>query len=179
LPLIYDELRRMAQKKMAHEVTGHTLQPTALVHEAYLKLVGTGQENGWDGRAHFFSAAAEAMRRILIDNARQKKRQKRGGDRQRVVFDEVNLAISSPVDELLQIDEALERLEKEDPAAAEIVKLRYFVGLSVDEAAEAMQVSRATAYRHWTYARAWLRCEVGDHLQEDQDPTDVDPNEKE
>ena len=160
LPLVYEALRELARAKMAQEAVGHTLQPTALVHEAYLRLVGPGRGKQWDGRGHFFAAAAEAMRRILVENARRKKRQRRGGDRQRVDIEGAQLSISAPVEELLQIDEALERLEAEDTDAAQLVKLRYFVGLSVEEAAESLGISRATAYRHWTYARAWLRCEV-------------------
>ncbi len=169
LPFIYEELRRLARAKMAQEVVGHTLTPTALVHEAYLRLVGPGDTQKWDGRGHFFAAAAEAMRRILVENARKKGRQRRGGDRQRVDLEEVHLSISAPVEELLQIDEALERLGAEDHVAAQLVKLRYFVGLSVEESAESLGMSRATAYRHWTYARAWLRCEV--------QGTDRTPNE--
>ncbi len=169
LPFIYEELRRLARAKMAQEVVGHTLTPTALVHEAYLRLVGPGDAQKWDGRGHFFAAAAEAMRRILVENARKKGRQRRGGDRQRVDLEEVHLSISAPVEELLQIDEALERLGAEDHVAAQLVKLRYFVGLSVEESAESLGMSRATAYRHWTYARAWLRCEV--------QGTDRTPNE--
>ena len=160
LPLVYDELRSMARAKMAHEVAGHTLQPTALVHEAFLRLVGDPAEERWQGRAHFFAAAAEAMRRILVDNARRKKRLRRGGDRQRVELDDLNLSISAPVEELLRIDEALSRLAAEDETAALLVKMRYFAGMTVDEAAKTLEISRATAYRHWTYARAWIRCEL-------------------
>ncbi len=160
LPLVYDELRRLAAQKLAHEPRGLTLQPTALVHEAYLRLVGSDEGRGWESRGHFFAAAAEAMRRILVENARRRGRQKRGGGRARAELLEADLAVNDPPDEVLAVSEALERLAAEDPQAAELVKLRYFAGLSVEEAAQALGLSRATAYRHWTYARAWVRCEV-------------------
>jgi RNA polymerase sigma factor (TIGR02999 family) len=160
LPLVYDELRRLAAHRLAHEPPGLTLQATALVHEAYLRLVGSDEGRGWDSRGHFFAAAAEAMRRILVENARRRGRQKRGGGRARVELLEADLAVDDPPDEVLAVNEALERLAAEDPQAAELVKLRYFAGLSVEEAAQALGLSRATAYRHWTYARAWVRCEV-------------------
>ena len=160
LPLVYDALRGLAAAKMAGERTDHTLAPTALVHEAYLRLIGSGNNEHWDGRGHFFAAAAEAMRRILIDSARKRGRQCRGGDRQRLELSHDDLSISVPVEELLQIDEVLDRLGREDPHATELVKLRYFAGLSVEEAAKVMGISRATAYRHWAYARAWLACEI-------------------
>ena len=160
LPLVYDELRRLAGRRLVHEPPGQTLQATALVHEAYLRLVGGDEGRGWDSRGHFFAAAAEAMRRILVENARRRGRQKRGGGRVRAELLEADLAVDDPPDEVLAVDEALERLAAEDRQAAELVKLRYFAGLSVEEAAAALGMSRATAYRHWTYARAWVRCEV-------------------
>jgi RNA polymerase sigma factor (TIGR02999 family) len=160
LPLVYDELRRLAAQRLAHEKPGQTLQATALVHEAYLRLVGAGAALDWSSRGHFFAAAAEAMRRILVEAARRRGRWKRGGGRHRVDLLEADLTVDDPPDEVLAIDEALERLGTEDPQAVELVKLRYFAGLSVEEAAQALGLSRATAYRHWAYARAWVRCEV-------------------
>ncbi|QEH39097.1 ECF sigma factor [Aquisphaera giovannonii] len=160
LPLVYDELRRLAARKLAGEAPGHTLQATALVHEAYLRLVGPDADRLWEGRGHFFAAAAEAMRRILVESARRRRRQKRGGGRPRVELLEADLTIDDPPDELLEVDEALGRLEATDPEAAALVKLRYFGGLTVEEAAGSLGMSRATAYRHWAYARAWVRCEV-------------------
>jgi RNA polymerase sigma factor (TIGR02999 family) len=159
LPLVYDELRRLAAQRLAREKPGHTLQPTALVHEAYLRLVGGDNDEGWTGRGHFFAAAAEAMRRILVENARRKKRLRHGGGRRRVELGEP--AARDPDAELLDLDDALSRLAAEDPPAAETAKLHVFAGRSVEEAAELMGVSRATAYRHWNYAKAWLRCEMG------------------
>jgi RNA polymerase sigma factor (TIGR02999 family) len=160
LPLVYEELRKLAAAKLAHEKPGHTLQPTALVHEAYLRLVDTEQARQWHGRGHFFAAAAEAMRRILIDRAREKGRDKRGGKLQRHHIDEVELATAVTPEQLLAIDDALARLHQDDPAAAQIVKLRYFAGLTVDEAGQAIGISTTTAYRHWNYARAWLFTEL-------------------
>jgi RNA polymerase sigma factor (TIGR02999 family) len=160
LPLVYDELRRLAARRLARESPGQTLQATALVHEAYLRVVGSDDGRGWDSRGHFFAAAAEAMRRILVENARRRGRQKRGGGRGRAELLEADLAVDDPPDEVLAVDEALERLAAEDRQAAELVKLCYFAGLSVEEAAQALGLSRATAYRRWTYARAWVRCEV-------------------
>jgi RNA polymerase sigma factor (TIGR02999 family) len=156
LPLVYDELRRLAAQRLAGEKPGQTLQPTALVHEAYLKLVGPDPDRAWNDRAHFFAAAAEAMRRILIDNARHKRRQKRGGDRQRVPLAQADAVAETPDDDLLALDEALERLAAADPVKAQLVKLRYFAGLSEQDAADALGLSRATASRYWTFARAWL-----------------------
>jgi RNA polymerase sigma factor (TIGR02999 family) len=156
LPLVYAELRQLAAQQMAQEAAGQTLQPTALVHEAYLRLVGTEPEAPWDTRGHFIAAAAEAMRRILIDNARRKKRAKHGGGRRRVELPDLPAADQEP-DELLALDDALAQLAAEDPAAAAVVQLRLYAGLSVAEAAAALGLSRAHAYRHWTYARAWLR----------------------
>ena len=158
LPLVYEELRRLARAHMAGERAEHTLQATALVHEAYLRLVDD-KNTVWDGRGHFFAAAAEAMRRILIEHARRKKAQKRGGDHHRVEFDDDCPAIAVPcdnVDDLLALNEALDRLAAEDHAKAELVKLLYFAGLNLDEAAAVQGLSRTTAYRHWLFARAWL-----------------------
>jgi RNA polymerase sigma factor (TIGR02999 family) len=165
LPLVYDELRRLAAHKLAQEKPGQTLQPTALVHEAYLRLVGKGDEPLWDGRGHFFAAAAEAMRRILVENARRKHRLKRGGDRQRLDLEQVEAVSGAPSDDLLALDEALDQFAAEDGQKAELVKLRYFAGLSVEEAALCLGISRATADRYWAYARAWLY----DHLRTDGD----------
>lgn len=160
LPLVYDELRKLAAAKMALESPDHTLQATALVHEAYLKLIGGNSPPDWQNRRHFFMAAAEAMRRILIDHSRRRQRVKHGGDRQQVALALVEQPIESRPDELLLIDEALERLEREDPQAAEVVKLCYFGGLEVEAAGDVLGCSRATAYRHWNYARAWLHAEI-------------------
>ena len=164
LPLVYDELRKLAAAKLAREKPGQTLQATALVHEAYVRLVGSGdaaeRDQRWDGRGHFFAAAAEAMRRILIDRARQKRSEKRGGARKRLDVDAIDLATTAPPDQLLALDEALVKLACGDPAAARLVELRYFAGLTVDEAGKALGISTATAYRHWNYARAWLHGEL-------------------
>jgi RNA polymerase sigma factor (TIGR02999 family) len=157
LPLVYDELRNLAAAKLAQEQPGQTLQPTALVHEAYLRLVGPIGGQVWDSRGHFFAAAAEAMRRILIEKARRKRRQKRGGTLRRVALDPAQLSYVSPAEDLLDLDEALESLAAEDPQAAQFVKLRYFTGLSIEEAAEMVGLSRSVACAHWAYARAWLR----------------------
>ena len=156
LPLVYDELRKLAAQKLAREMPGQTLQPTALVHEAYLRLLGGSPEPHWTGRCHFFAAAAQAMRHILVDNARRKRRAKHGGGRHRVPLDDVVPAPPEAADDLLALDEALTRLAAEDPEAGQLVQLRYFAGLSVEEAAEAIGMARTTAYRHWTFARAWL-----------------------
>ena len=161
LPLVYDELRKLAAQKLAHERPGQTLQPTALVHEAYLRLFAEKETQHWDSRGHFFAAAAEAMRRILVEGARRKNRLKHGGDRQRVELDDHDVPVRPPPEEILALDEALTRLTAEDAAAAQVVQLHFFAGLSIEEAAEALDISRATAYRHWTYARAWLRCTIG------------------
>jgi RNA polymerase sigma factor (TIGR02999 family) len=157
LPLVYDELRVLAAQKLAHEKPGQTLDATALVHEAYLRLVGTGPGQPWEGRSHFLAAAAEAMRRILIDSARRKRSRKHGGGRHRVRLGDLVATQRSPED-LLVLDDVLNKLAAEDPAAAGLVKLCFYAGLSVTEAAEASGISRAQGYRHWTYARAWLRC---------------------
>jgi RNA polymerase sigma factor (TIGR02999 family) len=160
LPLVYDELRRLAASNLAREVPGQTLQATALVHEAYVRLVGTADAPKWNGRGHFFAAAAEAMRRILVEAARGKGRAKRGGDWQRVDFEQLDVTTSVSPDQLVALDDAIERLTALDHLAAELVKLRYFAGLALDEAATAVDISTATAYRHWAYARAWLRDEL-------------------
>ena len=155
LPLVYEELRKLAATRMAVEAPGNTLDATALVHEAYLRLVGDQQ---FDGRGHFFAAAAEAMRRILVDHARRKQTDKHGGHRQRVELPDVPARVEVVVDEqLLALDSALTRLAAEDPVAARVVELRHFAGLSLDDVAAALGLSRSTAHRHWTYARAWLR----------------------
>jgi RNA polymerase sigma factor (TIGR02999 family) len=156
LPLVYDELRRLAARKMASERAGQTLDATGLVHEAYLRLVGPNAGPTWQNRRHFFAAAAEAMRRILVESARRKKRLKRGGGLGRVDPDEAIAPDSDSPDRLLAIDEALLKLAQEDCAAAEVVKLHFFVGFSIEEAADSLGISRASAYRHWTYAKAWL-----------------------
>lgn len=157
LPLVYNELRTLAAARMAAESPNHTLQPTALVHEAYLRLLGPSEDIRWDNRGHFFAAAAEAMRRILVDAARRKRSEKHGGRRQRVDLADVPADDDVADDRLLMLDEALSRFAVEDPVAARVVELRHFAGLSIEDAAAAMDLSRASAYRHWTYARAWLR----------------------
>jgi RNA polymerase sigma factor (TIGR02999 family) len=157
LPLVYDELRKLAASRLALEKPGQTLQATALVHEAYLRLVGgTAGDLGWENRGHFFAAAAEAMRRILLNLARDKNRQKRGGNHVRVELDQVILALDTGDEILLELDEALVQLEAEDPDAARLVKLRFFAGLSLKEAASSMGLSQRSAERQWAYARAWL-----------------------
>jgi len=159
LPLVYEELRRLAAHKMANEAAGNTLQPTALVHEAWLRLVGN-QNQKWDGRAHFFAAAAEAMRRILIDRARRKHAARHGGDQQRVNLQEVDLAAPSDDDQLLAVNDALDKLAAQHKEEAELVKLRYFVGMTNEEAAEVLGISVRTAKYYWTHARAWLYREI-------------------
>ena len=165
LPLVYDELRKLAATKMARENPGQTLQATALVHEAYLRLVDTEKAQYWDSRGHFFAAAAEAMRRILVDRARRKGRPKHGGNRSQVELEEDAVAMESNSNQVLAIHEALERFEKIDQQKADLVKLRYFAGMTLVEAAEAMKISRATAARYWTFAKAWLAAELADHVQ--------------
>jgi RNA polymerase sigma factor (TIGR02999 family) len=160
LPLVYDELRRLAAQRLAREVPGQTLQATALVHEAYLRLVGSQPDRPWDGRGHFFAAAAEAMRRILVENARRRHRAKRGGNRARVDLDKAEPTAPETDDDLLALDEALERLAKKEPIKAELVQLRVFAGLTVAQAAEILELSTSTADRYWAYARAWLRVEI-------------------
>jgi RNA polymerase sigma factor (TIGR02999 family) len=159
LPLVYDELRRLAAQKLAQEQPGQTLQATALAHEAYVRLVGSGKHR-WDSRGHFFAASAEAMRRILIDRARKKRSTKRGGGRKKLDIDATDLATQVSPDQLLAVDDALTKLAREDPVAARLVELRYFAGLTVEEAGKALAMSTATAYRHWKYARAWLPGEL-------------------
>jgi RNA polymerase sigma factor (TIGR02999 family) len=165
LPLVYEELRRLAAAQLAQEKPGQTLQPTALVHEAYLRLIGSGDasappEQHWNSRGHFFAAAAESMRRILIDQARQKQSQRRGGGRKRRALDHVQIAAPLPSLDVLALNEALERFERVDPVKAELVKLRYFAGLSLPQVAEVLGISRTTADRYWSYARAWLHAEL-------------------
>lgn len=159
LPAVYEELRRLARYRMASESPDHTLQPTALVHEAWIRLVAPGQQT-WENRAHFFSAAAEAMRRILVEHARRKLSQKRGGGIPAAELDENEIVLTAPPDELMAVHEALERLVKEDPPSAELVKLRYFVGMTMEEAADAMGMAVRSAERLWTFARAWLKREI-------------------
>jgi RNA polymerase sigma factor (TIGR02999 family) len=159
LPLVYAELRRLAAHKMAGENPGHTLQPTALVHEAWLKL-GGGQNARWHNRNHFFAAAAEAMRRILTDNAKRKLRVRHGGGQQRVDLDDCATAAESEADHILAVSDALEKFTRLDPQRAELVKLRYFVGLTFEEAAEVLGISEPTAKRYWSFARAWLYEEI-------------------
>lgn len=159
LPLVYDELRRLAAHRMANEAAGHTLQPTALVHEAWLRLIGN-QNTNWDGRAHFFGAAAEAMRRILIDRARRKQAVRHGGDQQRVDVQDVDIVSPTNDEQLLAINGALDKLAMEHPEEAQLVKLRYFVGLTNDEAASVLGISPRTAKYYWTHARAWLFHEI-------------------
>jgi RNA polymerase sigma factor (TIGR02999 family) len=156
LPLVYEELRQLAAQKLAQERPGQTLQATALVHEAYLRVVGKDDEQRWGSRGHFFAAAAEAMRRILVDAARRKRRLKRGGDRQRVALESLDPSADGCADDVLALDEALCALAAEDADKAELVKLRYYAGLTLEDAAQCLGVSRATASRHWSYARAWL-----------------------
>jgi RNA polymerase sigma factor (TIGR02999 family) len=166
LPLVYEELRRLASQKLASEAPGQTLQPTALVHEAYLRLVG--HEQHWDSRGHFFAAAAEAMRRILVENVRRKRSLKKGGGRVREPLDEVQLAAPEPVEDLLALDEALDKLAAKDSVKAELVKLRYFAGMTIEEAAAALDISTATAKRYWTYARTWLYQEIAEERMKDE-----------
>lgn len=160
LPLVYDELRKLAAHRMAQENPGQTLEATALVHEAYVRLVDTDNAQHWDSRGHFFAAAAEAMRRILIDRAREKGAVKRGGKLQKLDIDALSLATKVTPDQLLSIDEAIAKLSVNDATAAQLVKLRYFAGLTVEQAGKAINISLATAYRHWNYARAWLYGEL-------------------
>ena len=159
LPLVYEELRRLAAHKMSRESPGQTLQATALVHEAYMRLLGP-QAQKWSGRTHFFAAAAAAMRRILIDNARRKHRAKRGGGRQRSDIDDVEIAVEGPSCDLIALDEALEKLARKDKVKADLIELRYFAGLTGKQAAKVLGISHSTADEYWAYARAWLRLEV-------------------
>jgi RNA polymerase sigma factor (TIGR02999 family) len=167
LPLVYDELRRLAAQRLASERRDHTLQATALVHEAYLRLVGDDPTSHWDGRGHFFAAAAEAMRRILIDSARRKRRPKHGGGLGRIDLDEAARVTQSPGDDLLALEEALTKLAASEPVKAELVKLRFFAGMTIPEAAQVLRISHATAERYWTYARVWLYCELDDSAAPD------------
>jgi len=160
LPLVYDELRRLAAQRLSQEKPGQTLQATALVHEAYLRLVDGNQARHWNGQAHFFRAAAESMRRILIDQARHKRSLKRGGEFKRVELDAIEAAEVLPAEDILTVNEALEKLADHDADKAELVKLRYFGGLSVEDAANVLGISRATADRHWQYAKTWLYCSL-------------------
>ncbi len=161
LPLVYQELRNLASQKLAREAPGQTLDATSLVHEAYLRLVGGDCNRPWDNRGHFFAAAAEAMRRILIENARRKRAAKHGGDRQRVALDEALVLDQSP-EEILALDEALDKFAQQEPVKAELVKLRFFAGLTLPQAANVLDISLATAERYWTYARVWLFAELND-----------------
>lgn len=161
LPLVYQELRRLAAQKISREPPGQTLQATALVHEAYIRLVGSEAQN-WSGRTHFFAAAAEAMRRILIDNARRKQRLKHGGGRQKVDINDAEFAIEAPSDDLIALDEALDKLAKMDKIKADLVKLRYFAGLTLEQAASLLNLPERTAKRYWAHARAWLYRQVNE-----------------
>ena len=161
LPLVYDELRKLAAERMAQEMPGQTLQATALVHEAYLRLVDVEGTQHWNSRGHFFAAAAEAMRRILVDNARRRQSKKRGGDRARLDLDQFSPATSERLDDVLDVDDALEGLAGADPQAAELVKLRYFAGLSIPQAAAALGISPRSADFLWAYSRAWLLRSLG------------------
>jgi RNA polymerase sigma factor (TIGR02999 family) len=161
LPLVYDELRKLATQKLAQERPGQTLQATALIHEAYLRLVDVEKAQHWNSRGHFFAAAAEAMRRILVENARRKRRPKHGGDRKRIDLADADLCYLANNDEILAVNDALEQLAVEDPQAARLVQLRFFGGLSIEEAAEFLGIARSTAYEHWAYARASLRLKLG------------------
>ncbi len=161
LPLVYEELRRLAQARMANEAPGQTLQATALVHEAWIRLLGPdGNEQSWGNRAHFFSASAEAMRRILIDRARKKKRIKHGGEWKRLNLDDLDVAETVHPDILLDMDDAIQKLALEDPQAVELIKLRFFIGLEMTEIAKTMDISQRAAYRIWAFARAWLYKEL-------------------
>jgi len=162
LPMVYAELRKLAAQKLALEKPGQTLQATALVHEAYVRLIGTEKAQHWSGRNHFFAAAAEAMRRILVENYRRKKTSKHGGDKDRVPLEEIDIVAATPSSDLLALDEALSRLAAEKPAVADLVKLRFFAGFTMDEAAQTLGISPATAYRQWDYARAWLFRELSE-----------------
>jgi RNA polymerase sigma factor (TIGR02999 family) len=161
LPLVYDELRKLAARRLAHEKPGHTLQATDLVHEAYLRLVGPDAARAWDSRGHFFAAAAQAMRRILVENARRKQTRKHGGDRRRADLDLDAVVAPEPKMDLLALDAALDRLAQRDPQKARLVELRYFAGLTGDQAAAVLGISPSSADRQWTYTRAWLRRELG------------------
>ena len=167
LPLVYNELRRLAAHRLAGEQNNHTLQPTALVHEAWLKLAGTDRQN-WNGRQHFFAAAAEAMRRILVDRARRRLAVKRGAGEAPLAADDLDIIAPAPDDQLLAVNDALEKFAAEDERKAELVKLRYFVGMTFEEAAQALDIAVPTAKEWWAYARAWLRAEIGNTTSGDQ-----------
>jgi len=166
LPIVYEELRSLAAQQLSNENPGHTLQATALVHEAYLKLVGGGGEQGWNSRGHFFAAAAEAMRRILVDRARRRSAQKRGGGMQRIDLGGLELSVDSDPEQMLALDEALGRLREIDAQAESIVNLRFFAGLTLDQAARSLGVSERTAYRDWAFAKSWLYREMSGNLPE-------------
>jgi RNA polymerase sigma factor (TIGR02999 family) len=167
LPLVYDELRKLAAARMAEEAPGNTLNATALVHEAYLRLVAPADAARWENRGHFFAAAAEAMRRLLVENARRKRRVKHGGDRRRVSLEAAESVVQAPSEDLVALDEALTRLTAHDPIKAEVVKLRFFAGLTMPEVAQSLGISLATAERYWTYARTWLYAELADAGQDE------------
>jgi len=169
LPLVYDELRKLAAQKMAQEKSGQTLEATALVHEAYLRLVDARKAQHWETRGHFFAAAAEAMRRILLNRARDKKRVKRGGERRRLDLDLVEIALDGSDEQLIALDEALAVLAVEDPGAAQLVKLRFFAGLSLKDAAASLGIAHRTAERQWAYARAWLYARLRKEQRQDSD----------
>jgi len=168
LPLVYEELRILAAQKLSQEKPGQTLQATALVHEAYIRLIGVETQK-WDRRGHFFAAAAEAMRRILVENARRKRSSKHGGDRHKIALDAVDFAIEEPNDDLIALDEAIAELDKTDPGVAELVKLRYFAGLTIEQVAQLQGISRRTAVDHWAYARAWLRRQISKDSKPDSE----------
>ena len=170
LPLVYGELRRLAASKLAHEAPGQTLQATALVHEAYLRLLDGGPPQGWNGQGHFFAAAAEAMRRILVERARHRQSLKAGGGRRRQELPDIELAVAGPHLDLMALDEALTKLEQQDPRRAGLVKLRFFTGLTIAEAAQALGVSESTADNDWAYARSWLRLEIEGNAGGDSEP---------
>jgi RNA polymerase sigma factor (TIGR02999 family) len=169
LPLVYDELRRLAAQKLEREKPGQTLQATALVHEAYLRLVDTDKTQGWDSRGHFFAVAAEAMGRILVDAARSRSSRKRGGAWRRIDLNSVDLAQRASPEDLLELDDTLDKLARQDPVASQIVKLRFFAGLSIEQAAEMLGLSRTTAYERWAFARAWLYSELKGQAPETTD----------
>ena len=172
LPIVYDELRKLAAAKLAHEPPGQTLQATALVHDAYLRIVDAKDASHWDSRGHFFAAAAIAMRRLLVEQARSKQRLKRGGDMQRVPIEGLEISSDVPPDALLDLDEALGKLERESPEKAKVVQLRFFVGMNHEEVGKALGVSAVTARRHWRYARAWLRREMDFALPDNDHKTE-------
>jgi RNA polymerase sigma factor (TIGR02999 family) len=161
LPLVYEELRLLAAQRLSQERPGQTLQATALVHEAYLRLVGD-EPHSWNSRGHFFAAAAEAMRRILVERARRRRSERHGGDRERIPLEAGDIEVAMPSDQIVALSDALDALEQEDPEVAQLVKLRYFVGLTLDQAAQLLQISSRTAYRHWAYAKARLHEELAD-----------------